>query len=792
MQNALNFLLLEDEPDDAELTEEALRKAGIVFLSKRVDTREGFITALEEYRPDIILADYHLPTFDGMTALTIAVERAPDVPFIFVSGAMGEELAIETLHLGAADYVIKDRLGKLAPAVSRALHQATEQRLRRQAEADLAESEERFRKMAESALDGLVIIDENELITYWNRAAEKMFVYTVAEALGRPVHELLAPAEHRDVFRHRRWSGFRDTGKGPVIGHTREIVALRKGGERFPVEVSVSSMTIDGRWHAAAIARDITERKRVEQELKAHAHFLESMDRVNQAIQSASGPEQMMSDVLDVVLSIFDCDRAFLMYPCDPDAPSWRVPMERNKPGYPGAHALEHEIPMDAEVARGLRELLATDHPLKFGPETDHPLPEEAARQFGFRSFMSIAIYPKIGKPWQFGMHQCAYARVWTQEEERLLHEIGRRVGDGLSGLLSHEKVQESEQKFRALAENFPDYLVRFDSDCRIVYVNSELSNEFDLPLETIMGKRLCELPESVAEAPHFMLDACVGRVLATGEADDYDAIWNTDRGKRIVEIRHIPERDAAGKVVSVLGIGRNITALKEAEQHLEESRTQLRGLTARREEAREEERKHIAREVHDELGQILTGLKMNVSILAYKYATSSEALSEHVQETMMLTDRAMSVARNVASALRPAALDLGITSALEWLAGRFGTNTGIHCQVRIEDCEIGLDEKNAIALFRIVQESLTNVARYAKASNVVVELDKDADDYVLKVRDNGIGFDASATKKDSFGLVGIRERAFMLGGTVAINSRPGNGTEVVVRIPAQKISEES
>ena len=153
MPDELKILMLEDEPVDAELAMRELRKAEIAFSSRRVDTREAFVAALEEFRPDIVLADYHLPTFDGLAALAISAERAPDVPFIFVSGAMGEEFAIETLHQGAADYVIKDRIGKLVPAVRRALQEAAERRLRHKAETELEASEERFRKIAESAQD---------------------------------------------------------------------------------------------------------------------------------------------------------------------------------------------------------------------------------------------------------------------------------------------------------------------------------------------------------------------------------------------------------------------------------------------------------------------------------------------------------------------------------------------------------------------------------------------------------------------------------------------------------------
>lgn len=277
MPGELKILMLEDEPADAELAARALNKAGIGFSSKRVDTRDDFVAALSEFRPDIILADYRLPAFDGLAALAIAREQAPDVPFVFVSGTMGEEFAIETLHQGAADYVIKDRLGKLAPAVSRALQEAAERRLRRRTEAELAASEERFRKIAESAQDALITVDADALITYWNRAAEKMFGYTSGEILGQPLHELLAPARYRDAF-HLGWERFRETGQGPVVGHTLEVTALHKGRDEFPVELSISPLSIDGHWHATGIVRDISERHRAEAVRRELAAIVESSE----------------------------------------------------------------------------------------------------------------------------------------------------------------------------------------------------------------------------------------------------------------------------------------------------------------------------------------------------------------------------------------------------------------------------------------------------------------------------------------------------------------------------------
>lgn len=134
LDTTIRILILEDEPTDAELTERELAKAGINFQAKRVENRDTFMQALEEFQPDLILADYKLPAFDGLTAMQLAQQYCPEVPYIFVTGKMGEEFAIETLRQGATDYVLKDQLMKLGPVVQRALAEAEIEKKRVQAE----------------------------------------------------------------------------------------------------------------------------------------------------------------------------------------------------------------------------------------------------------------------------------------------------------------------------------------------------------------------------------------------------------------------------------------------------------------------------------------------------------------------------------------------------------------------------------------------------------------------------------------------------------------------------------
>ena len=186
----------------------------------------------------------------------------------------------------------------------------------------------------------------------------------------------------------------------------------------------------------------------------AHVRFVESLDRVNTALHGSDDLQQVLTDVLDCVLSTFDCDRAWLVFPCDPDAPMWRCPMERTRPEYPGTFALGIERPVDQQVADTWRILLAAGRPVTFGPGGDYPLASDFPAKFQIASFIAVVLYPKIGKPWLFGLHQCSYPRAWSAEEVRLFQEVGRRLADGLTTLLTFRNLQEREAEARSLANS--------------------------------------------------------------------------------------------------------------------------------------------------------------------------------------------------------------------------------------------------------------------------------------------------------------------------------------------------
>ncbi len=220
------------------------------------------------------------------------------------------------------------------------------------------------------------------------------------------------------------------------------------------------------------LQREIAERRQAEEALREHALSLENLEKIDRVISQSTDLEKMLNDVLNVVLSIFDCDRAWLLYPCDPEAPAWRVPMEKTKPGYPGACEENTEYPMTPDAAEGFRDLLATKEPIvaEFKPKEPDWDQED---KYGVRSAINIAVFPKAGKPWIFGLHQCSRTRIWTKTEQRLFREISQRVGDGLSSLRFLRDLTESEKKAHDILNNTKLHMWAFDGEY-YSYMNNE------------------------------------------------------------------------------------------------------------------------------------------------------------------------------------------------------------------------------------------------------------------------------------------------------------------------------
>ena len=232
----------------------------------------------------------------------------------------------------------------------------------------------------------------------------------------------------------------------------------------------------------------------------------------------------------------------------------------------------------------------------------------------------------------------------------------------------------------------------------------------------------------------------------------------------------------------------RDITAQLAAQEALRHSKDELQALGAAAHMTREQEKSRIARELHDELGQLLTMLQMDVAWCKERVADGDDVLAARLSRMEGLLGNSIAGTRRIAADLRPLMLDdLGLVPSLEWLAESFSQSSGVACTLAVGEGDLALPKAHASAVFRIVQESLTNVARHARATRAEITLARDRDDLVVAVTDDGTGFSPSAPRKpNSFGLFGLRERASLMGGEATITSAPGQGTRVEVRLPLE------
>jgi PAS domain S-box-containing protein len=311
MSNALRILIVEDDAADAVLINHELRKGGLDFRSKRVEKREDFVRELEQNPPDLIFSDHGLPSFDGFSALAIAREKCPDTPFIFVTGSMGEERAVETVKDGATDYVLKNRLSNLVGAVQRAVNLAEERVRRRKAEQALRESEERFRMLVEGVKDyAIIMLDPDGNVASWNAGAKQVQGYAATEIIGKHFSCFYSNEEARQNGPDRARELARTEGRFEEEGWR-----IRKGGAPFWASVVLTSLRDDnGKLRGfALVTRDITERKQAQEalekseerfrrlvELCPDALFVQSNNRiafVNSAatrLLGAQRPEQLI------------------------------------------------------------------------------------------------------------------------------------------------------------------------------------------------------------------------------------------------------------------------------------------------------------------------------------------------------------------------------------------------------------------------------------------------------------------------------------------------------------------
>ena len=260
----LRVLIIEDSEFDARILVNTLRQGGYQMVFQRVDTAEGLRAALKDETWDIILSDYNMPSFSAPEALKIAQESGLDLPFIIISGGIGEDVAVAAMKAGADDYLMKGNLARLAPAVERELREAEIRAARRRAEEALRESEQRYRLLWENSTDAVVVMDAGGVIQFANPAVEEIFGYKSNELVGQN-YALLLAENARGEF--REWlQRYLLSDSGRTRQQPAETIGRRQDGGEIFAEIGFTNIELEGRKHLVAFIRDVTERKRAEEE----------------------------------------------------------------------------------------------------------------------------------------------------------------------------------------------------------------------------------------------------------------------------------------------------------------------------------------------------------------------------------------------------------------------------------------------------------------------------------------------------------------------------------------------
>ncbi len=410
--------------------------------------------------------------------------------------------------------------------------------------------------------------------TYVSEQAERM--------LGYPISDWLAPDFwvnhiHPD---DREWAiAFCSLATDEHRNHSFEYRMIAADGRIVWLRDLVTVVVEEGSLaKLCGMLTDITDRKQAEEERKAYLWFLEGMDKINLAMQRTDNLEQMMSDTIDTALALFNCDRAWLISPTDPNVQTWHSVAEQARPEYPGALEMALPLPVDATHARFIQIVMATDGPVKFGSASPYPLSEKMVVEFDIQSALAMAIYPKDDAPYIFGLHQCSYPRQWTDQEARLFQEIGRRLGDALTNLLAYRHLQESELRYREVFENVSDLLVLTE----VTEEGRFRLLDFNPAWEEILGMN------GRALVGHFLDEFCTPEVsrstqskyrecLEEKKSVIYEDWLHTSTGHWYMHNTIVPIHDSDGSVYRLIAVGRNITEQRRAMDELKTSEARFR-----------------------------------------------------------------------------------------------------------------------------------------------------------------------------------------------------------------------
>lgn len=592
---------------------------------------------------------------------------------------------------------------------------------------------QKSRAQLQAVLDGvpdlIIQVDSHLRIVWGNKSA----IMKNPDAIGHFAHVAYRYAEGTFIDSCCKWA--MDMGRiEKAITYMPAIT--RTGRETYWETIGVPLSDLSGNVYGAiAIARNVTERMRLEHTWNLLSSIVESTD--------------------DAIFGL-SYDGTIL---------SWNRGAEAMY-GYTATEIVGNSIGMLIPVNLRMESLKKI---------------EKVMRKDYIEHFETVRI-TKSGKTIQVYATLCSFLDATGKKIG--VSSIDRDITDARKAELA---LRDSEERYRSFVTNFQGIAYRLKFDFKPVFFHGAVKEltgftEDDFSTEKIRWNGII-LPEDLPQRlEHISSIAAVPGF----EAEYEYRIKCKDKSIRWVHEHLQNVTNAQGKPIYIQGTIHDITKRREAEEELKTSREHLRNLALHLETAREEERKRIAFEIHDELGYLLTALKLDVAWLGKKLGGRDESLTVKAKEMTEHLDTTIQKVRTISTQLRPSILDhFGLVAAIEWHANEFQRRSAVRCRVSVEPNELSVEPQMATAIFRIIQETLTNVARHAKATRVDIAITAESEELTVVVSDNGVGISMQQLEnKKSFGLLGIRERTKFMGGNVEISGETGQGTTIVVKVP--------